>query len=402
VLGYKGREVDLRQVGEELNVRAVLTGRVQQRGDMLNIQVDLVDVKNLSQLWGHQYERKMADSMLVQEEVSSDIFKNLRLRLSVEEAKKLEAYSHYLKGRNNLNKRTAQSLQQAIVHFRHAVERDPNFAPAYAGLADCYNMLIVYGVKRPKEAFPMAKEAAEKALEIDDSLAEAHTSLGFLKGRWDWNWAEADQEFQAAIKAKPNYAPAHQWYSSYLVAMGRFDEALASARRAQQLEPLSLIAKSHLAWIAYMAGRPEQAVEQCRKLIETDPNFFPARRYLGLAYEQLGKHAEAIAEFERARKLSGSPLIIAHLGRAYAVAGQRAKAEQILAELQQLSEQSYVSPYTIAAIYAGLGEKDRAFEWMEKALEERDLWLMNLRVDPALSSLRADARFAGLLKRIKL
>jgi eukaryotic-like serine/threonine-protein kinase len=402
VVGYKGREVDVRQVGRDLGVRAVLTGRVQQRGDTLNIQVDLVDVENLSQLWGHQYERKLSDSMLVQDEVSSDIFKNLRLRLSVEEAKKLEAYSHYLKGRNHLNKRTAAALEQAIAHFRHAVERDPGFAPAYAGLADCYNMLVVYGVKRPNEAFPMAKEAAEKALEIDDSLAEAHTSLGFLRGRWEWNWAEAEHAFQTAVRNKPTYAPAHQWFSSFLVAMGRFNEALGEAKRAQELEPLSLIAKSHLAWIHYMAGQPEQAVAVCRKLIEMDPNFFPAHRYLGLAYSQQGRHAEAIAAFERARKLSGSSLIVAHLGYAYAAAGEREKAAAVLAELQQLSARTYVSPYTTAAIHAALGEKDRAFEWLEKAFEERDLWLMNLRVDPALAPLHSDARFAALLRRIKL
>jgi serine/threonine protein kinase/Tfp pilus assembly protein PilF len=402
VAGYKGREVDPRKVGQELNVRAVITGRIQQQGDMVNIQADLIDVAQISQLWGHNYTKKIADLLLAQEEVSKDIFTNLRLRLSIEEKRQLEAYLLYLKGRNEWRKRTVGGLQQAIEHFQQAIKQDANYAPAYAGLADCYNMLVIYGVRHPKDAFPRAKEAAERALEIDDTLAEAHTSLAFIKFRWEQDWLEAEREFKLAIEHNPRYAAAHQWYSSYLVALGRFDEAIAEAKQTQQLEPLSLITSSHLGYIYYLAGQYDRAIEQCRKLLGMDPNFFPARRYLGLAYEQKGMYREAITELEQAAKLSGSPLIIALLGHAYAAAGQREEAEKKLAELEQLSKQRYISPYMIAGIYAGLNEKERAFAWLERAFEERDVWLMNLKVDPVFVGLHTDARFAELLGRLRL
>jgi DNA-binding winged helix-turn-helix (wHTH) protein/TolB-like protein/Tfp pilus assembly protein PilF len=401
VFGYKGREVDLRRIGRELNVRTVLTGKVQRHGDMLSIQVDLIDVANVSQLWGQHYDRKISDILLVQEDISNDIFANLRLKLSLEEQKQLDAFSLYLKGRNYLNKRTADALQLGIEYFRQAIDVDPDYAPAYAGLADCYNMLVVYGVSKPQEAFPRAKEAALKALKIDDTLAEAHTSLAFVKHRWDWERDDAERQFRLAIRYKPGYAPAHQWFSSYLVAVERFDEAIAEAKRAQELEPLSFISNLHLGWILYLAGRYDEAIDHCKKLLEVDPNFFPAHRYLGLAYEQKGMYREAISEFEKGVKLSGSPLMVALLGHAYAASGSKAEARRVLAELEQ-QKQKYVSPYTVAAIYAGLGEKDQAFRWLEKAYAERDIWLMNLRVDPVLKSLRSDGRFVHLLERLGL
>src|ERR1700730_5479789 len=401
VLSYKGRESDPRKIARDLNVRAVLTGRVHRRGDTLSIQVDLIDVANVSQLWGLHYDRKVSDLLLVQEDISRDIFENLRLKLSIEEQKQLEAYSLYLKGRNYWNKRTEDGLLQGIEYFRKAIEADQNYAPAYAGLADCYNMLVVYGINQPREAFPKAKEAATKALSIDSTLAEARTSLAFIKHRWDWAREDAEKEFQLAIKSKPTYAPAHQWYSSYLVAMGRFDEAIAEARRAQELEPLSFISNSHIGWILYFAGRYDEAIEHCKKLLDVDPTFFPARRYLGLVYEQKGMYKEAIAEFQQAAKLSGSPLMMSLLAHAYAVSGNRAEAQRLLDELGK-QKQRYVSPYTVATIYAGLGEKDQAFKWLEKAFEERDIWFMNLRVDPLFKSIHSDARFTSLLKRIGL
>lgn len=400
-LSYKGHESDPRKIARDLNVRAVLTGRVHRRGDMLSIQVDLIDVANVSQMWGQHYDRKVSDLLLVQEDISRDIFENLRLKLSVEEQKQLEAYSLYLKGRNYWSKRTEDGLLQGIEYFRKAIEADQNYAPAYAGLADCYNMLVVYGINRPSEAFPKAKEAATKALSIDGSLAEARTSLAFIKHRWDWAREDAEKEFQLAIKSKPTYAPAHQWYSSYLVAMGRFDEAIAEARRAQELEPLSFISNSHIGWILYFAGRYDEAIEHCKKLLDVDPNFFPARRYLGLVYEQKGMYKEAIAEFQQAAKLSGSPLMMSLLAHAYAASGNRAEAERLLVQLGQ-QKQRYVSPYTVATIYAGLGEKDQAFKWLDKAFDERDIWLMNLRVDPLFKTLRSDRRFSDLLGRIGL
>jgi DNA-binding winged helix-turn-helix (wHTH) protein/TolB-like protein/Tfp pilus assembly protein PilF len=401
VFGYKGREVDLSKVGRDLNVRAILTGRVQRRGDMLSIQVDLIDVANLRQIWGQHYDRKISDILLVEEDLSRDIFDNLRLKLSLEEERQLEAFSLYLKGRNYLNKRTEEGLQQGIKYFQDAIEVDPNYAQAYAGLADSYNMLVVYGLSQPKESFPQAKEAALKALRVDSTLAEAHTSLAFIKHRWDWEREEAEREFQLAIRYKPGYAPAHQWYSSYLVALDRFDQAIAEARRARELEPLSFISNAHLGWILYLAGRYDEAIAHCKTLIEVDPNFFPAHRYLGLAYEQKGMYKEAIAEFRKGVELSGSPLMLALLGHALAVSGNRVEAERVLRELEQ-QKQRYVSPYTVAAIYAGLAEKDEAFKWLEKAYQERDIWLINLKVDPVFTPLRPDKRFAEMLGRIRL
>ena len=402
VASYKGKDVDPRKVGRDLNVRAVVTGRMQRHGDIISIQADLIDIDNVAQLWGQHYDHKLADVLLVQEDISRDIFENLRLKLNVEEKKQLEAYRLYLKGRNSWNKRTSDGLQQGIEFFQQAIDIDPNYAPAYAGLADCYNMLVVYGVSQPKDGFPKAKDAAVKALDIDETLAEAHSSLAFIKFRWDRDRLETEREFQEAIKLKPSYAPAHQWYSSYLVAVERFDEAIAEAKRAQELEPLSLIASSHLGWIYYLAGQNDRAIEQCKKILDLDPSFFPARRYLGLAYEQKGMYREAIAEFEKGVKLSGSPLMLALLGHAYAASGKTAEARQVLSDLQQLQSQRYVSPYTVAAIYAGLGEQDQAFKWLDKAYEERDIWLMNLKVDPVFSRVRQNRRFADLLVRTGL
>src|SRR5689334_6024001 len=402
VAGYKGKELDPRKVGQDLNVRAVVTGRMRRHGDIISIQADLIDLQNVAQLWGQHYDHKVSDVLLVQDEISRDNFENLRLKLNVEEKKQLEAYRLYLKGRNAWNKRTGDALQEAIGFFNQAIEIDPNNSAAYAGLADCYNMLVVYGRLQPKEGFPKAKEAAAKAMEIDESSAEAHSSMAFIKFRWDWDRAETEREFQEAIKLKPAYAPAHQWYSSYLVAVERFDEAIAEAKRTEELEPLSFVASSHLGWIYYLSGRNDNAIEQCRKILELDPSSFPARRYLGLAYEAKGMYPEAIAEFQTGVKLSGSPLMLALLGHAYAVAGKKAEAQQVLNDLQQLPPQRYVSPYTVAAIYAGLGDQEQAFKWLDRAVEERDIWLMNLKVDPVFAKLRSQRRFTDTLARIRL
>ncbi len=402
VASYKGKDTDPRKIGRELNVRAVVTGRMQRHGDIISIQADLIDIENVAQLWGQHYDHKLADVLLVQEDISRDIFENLRLKLNVEEKKQLEAYRLYLKGRNSWNKRTEDGLQQGIDYFQQAIDIDSNYAPAYAGLADCYNMLVVYGVRQPSDGFPKAKDAALKALEIDETLAEAHTSLAFIKFRWDRDRLGTEQEFQQAIRFKPSYAPAHQWYSSYLVALGRFDEAISEAKRAQELEPLSFIASSHLGWIYYLSGQNDRAIEQCKKILDLDPNFFPARRYLGLAYEQKRMYPEAIAEFQKGVKLTGSPLMLALLGHAYAASGRTAEARQVLNDLEQLQSRRYVSPYTVAAIYAALGGQDEAFKWLEKAYDERDIWLMNLRVDPVFARLQSNRRFLDLLTRTGL
>ena len=402
IANYKDKPMDPNQIGRELNVRAVVTGRVHRHGETVSIQADLIDLANVSEIWGQVYERKLADIALVQDDISRDIFENLRLKLNVEEKKHLEAYRLYLKGRNYWNKRTEDALEQGIDSFEHAIELDPNFAQAYAGLADCYNMSVVYGIRQPKDGFPKAKEAAEKALDIDETLAEAHSSLAFIKFRWDRNRVEAEREFQQAIKLKPTYVPAHQWYSSFLVDLERFDEAMVEAKKAEELEPLSLTSSAHLGWILYLSGRDDEAIRQCSRILELDPNSFPALRYLGLAFQQRSMYKEAIADFQKGVKLSGSPLVLALLGHAYAVSGKRTEALQTLSDLQDLQGQRYISPYTIAAIYAGLDDRDQTFKWLEKAFDESDIWLMNLKVDPAFGKVRADRRFTDLLTRARL
>jgi TolB-like protein/Tfp pilus assembly protein PilF len=402
VAGYKGRDIDPRKIGQELNVRAVVTGRMRRHGDIISIQADLIDLDSVAQLWGQHYDHKVSDVLLVQDDISRDIFENLRLKLNVEEKKQIEAYRVYLKGRNAWNKRTGDALLQAIEFFNQAIAIDPNNSASYAGLADCYNMLVVYGRLEPKDGFPKAKEAATKALEIDESSAEAHSSMAFIKFRWDWDRTATEREFQEAIKLKPAYAPAHQWYSSYLVAVERFDEAIAEAKRTEELDPLSFVASAHLGWIYYLSGQNDKAIEQCRKILELDPSSFPARRYLGLAYEAKGMYPEAIAEFQTGVKLSGSPLMLALLGHAYAASGKTAEAKQVLNDLQQLQGERYVSPYTVAAIHAGLGDQEQAFKWLQTAVEERDIWLMNLKVDPVFAKLRSQRQFTDILARIRL
>jgi serine/threonine-protein kinase len=397
------RQADPRAAGNELGARAVLTGRFSQRGDSLQINVELVDSLDNARLWGEQYSRKFSDALLVQEEIARDVAEKLRLKLSSEDRSRFEAYQLYLTGRAYWNKRTPDALRSAIDYFEQANKKDPNYALADAGLADCYNMLALYSALSPAEAFPKAKQAAQHALELDDSLAEAHTALAFVEYRWEWNWPEAEREFNRAIELNENYAPSHQWYANYLITMGRLDEAVTESTHSQQFDPMSLVSKSSAAWVHYFAGHYDQVIEICRKTLALDQNFYVAHRYLGLAYEQKGMFKEAIAEFEKALSLSGgSALMKAHLGHAYAVAGDQAKARQILAELEQQSSQSYVSPFHLAVIHVGLGEKDKAFEQLERAFSDHAEFLVYLKAEPRLAPLRSDPRFQDLLRRMGL
>jgi len=399
---YK-QPTDPQVAGRELGVQAVLTGRVMQRADGLDIRMELVDVRDNTHLWGEQYEGKLADILMVQEEVSREITENLRLKLNGEEKKRVEAYRLYLKGRNYWNKRTAEGLNQAIQYMQQAIAKDPNHALAYAALADSYNMLARYGALAPRQAFPKAEAAARKALALDDQLAEAHTSLAFVKHRFQWDWSGAETEFRRAIQLNPNYAPARQWYSSFLAAMGRTDESIAEAKQARRLGPLSLTANSHLGWVLYLAHQPRPAIEQYQMTLQLDPDFFVARRYLGLAYDQAGLHEQAVAELQKAVVLSGgSPLTRAELAFAYSMAGRKAEAQKLLEELVELSKHEYVSPYLLATIHTGLGSKEQAFVWLEKATDDRDVELVYLKVDPRVDPLRSDPRFRDLLRRIGL
>ncbi len=409
---YKGRETDPRKAGRELNVRAVLMGRVAQRGETLNIQTELVDVAEVSQLWGQQYNRKLSDIIVIQEEISKAVSEKLRLRPTGEEQKRLtkrytenpEAHQLYLKGRYLWNRRTAQTLQRAAAYFQQAIDKDPSYALAWAGLADCYALYSFYGARSPEEAFPKAKEAAAKALEIDDALAEAHASLAWIKTTYDWDWPGAEREFKRTIELNPNYATVHMWYAGgYLSAMGRLDEALAVIKRAEEMEPLSPIISSTVGVQLYDARQYDQAIEQLRRVIDTDANFPQAHLYLGWAYEQKGMFEEAIAEFEKGSKLSGGdPRMVGALGHAYAVSGRKDRAQNVIVDLKQQSRRRYVAPFEIAVIYIGLGDKDLTFEWLEKAYRDHSHWLTWLKVDPRFDSLHGDSRYRDLRRRMGL
>ncbi len=404
---YKGRDMDPRMVGKELNVRAVITGRVLQRGDTLAIGVELVDVVRDSQLWGSQYSRKVADILTVQGEISREISEKLRLRLSGDEKKILtksytenvEAYQLYLKGRYYWNKRTADGLKKAVEYFRQAIEKDPSYALAYAGLGDSYNIMSYYDVLSPQDAFPKAKAAIMKSLEIDPSLAEAHTSLAYIRYNHDHDWSAAEAEFRRAIELNPNYVTAHHWYALFLRDSARMEEAKAEIRRAMEVDPLSLIVNDADAIIFYTAREYDRALEQYRKTLEMDPNFLPAHREIGFTYEQQGDYEKAIAELQKARQLAPNDMhVLGWLGHVYAVSGKRTEAQKLLDELRERSRSGYVPAYSWGLIYAGLGNKDQAFAWLKRACDERDDWLAMLKVDPRFDSLRSDPRFQNLLR----
>ncbi len=411
VFRYKGKQIDPQSIGRELNVCAVLTGRVGQRDDRLTVGTELVDVAHGWHLWGEQYNRNLADIFLVQEEIAREITDKLRLRLKGEEEKRLarhytentEAYQLYLKGRYYWNKRTPDGIQKAIEYFQEAILKDPSYALAYAGLADCYH--VPANPLPPRERMPQAKAAAMKALELDNTVVEAHTTLARVLFVYDWDWSGAEKEFKRAMELNPRYAPAHQWYASYLSATGRLREADAEAKRAQELEPLSLITNSEVAISFYQARNYDQAIDQFQKTLELDPNFPPPLCFLPAAYEQKGMFEEATAGYQRAitvTKGTFNILAMASLGHVYAVSGRKTEARKILAELQRLSEHSYVPAYVVALIYAGLGEREKAFAWLDKAYEEHSFSLAYIKSEPRFDPLRSDPHFADLLRRIGL
>ena len=409
VFRYKGYDFDPQEAGRALNVRAVLSGRVVQRGDTLIIRTELVDVANESQLWGEQYSRKFADILTVQEEIATEISQKLQLRLTREEKKQLakryteniRAYQTYLKGRYCWSRRTEESLKKGIDYFQQAIREDPNYALAYVGLADSYNLLGWYSVLPSKEVFPKAKEAASKALEIDDRLPEAHASMAYAMFLYDWEYLAAEKEFKRAVQLRPGYGTARHWHAELLIATGRTDEAIDEAKRALETDLLSLIINALVGWVFYHARQYDQAIKHHRETLEMDADFVPSHLFLGQAFEQVGRFEEAIAEFQKAIRLSGgSTQIVAALGHAYAVSGNRNGAIRILEELEQLSKQRYVTPLDIAFVYAGLNQRDQAIEWLEKAYEERSCNLVYVKIDPRLEPLHSDPRFQDLLRRM--
>jgi len=411
-LHYKGKDIDPRRVGRELQVATVLTGRVRQMQDALNVQVDLVDATTGAQLWGAGYERKISDVIAVKQTIVREVTEKLKLKLSGEEQHRLvkhdstnaEAYQFYMRGRYFWNKRTPGGIKRAFEQFQQAIERDPNFALGYVGLADSYTALTFYNFAAPHEAMPKAKESALKALALDNTVAEAHASLAHILMNYYWDWSTAEKEFKRSIELKPDYATAHQWYAiHYLTATGRLDEAVQEMKKALELEPASLVMNTFMGATLYYAGRYDEAIDQCRRTIEMDPNFVVAHWHLGLAYEQKQVFDAAIEEFQRAISLSGgSPLMRAALGHAYAMSQKTYEANKILGELNELSKQQYVSPYEVAAIYVALGNNEEAFQSLEKAYTEHSFHFVNLNVSPLFKSVSSDRRFQDLVQRIGL
>jgi serine/threonine protein kinase/Flp pilus assembly protein TadD len=405
---YKGNNADPQKVGQDLRVRAVLSGRLLRRGDTVIIQAELMDVAKDSQLWGGHYNRKAADVFILQEDLSKEISEKLRLRLTGDERRQLtkrytenaEAYQLYLRGRFFWNKWTPEESQKAIGYFEQAIDKDPGYALAYAGLADTYISQAWFGELPPREAVPKAEAAALKALEIDDLVAEAHVSLAFASFVYDWDWPAAEKHFDRALALSPNYSNAHSWHSFYLATIGRSDEALAEAKRALDLDPASPGASQNVALQYYYARRLDEALEQFQKTLEMD--YHDAHLGLGYVYAAKGMYQEALPEFEEYAKLDrGTPRSIGVLAYTHARLNERSQALRALKELGELSKKRYVPSASFAIIYVGLEDKDQAFTWLEKAYKERSR-LPLLKIDPIWDPLRADPRFKELLRRIGL
>lgn len=402
---------DPETAGRRLGVEAALDGQIQKSGESIRVTVQLTDVRSGSLLWGEKFYEKFTDILAVQDSIAEQVVRGLMIKVSGEEQRlltkhytdNLEALEAYMNGRYYWNKRSEEGLKKAIVQFSRAIELDPDFALAYVGLADTYALLSDYSLLPPRQAMPKAMAAARRALEIDETLTEAKTTLAYVSTFYGWEWARAEERFKQAIKLNQNYATAHHWYALYLAAVGRFERAIAEIRRALELDPLSLVINANLAIIFLYSGKYEEAIRQCRKTLDLDPDFGVAHLYLGLAYERAGRFDEAIAELQQARVLSdGSSRETGVLGYIFAVAGQTAKARKLLEELEKLPKRRYVSPFDVALIHIGLGERDRAFEWLEKAYEERSDWLAWVKVAGELDGVRSDPRFADLIRRIGL
>jgi eukaryotic-like serine/threonine-protein kinase len=406
---FKGKDTDAETVGQKLGVRAVLKGRVLQHGDQLEISAELVDARDDSHIWGQQYSRKASDIFALQGDLAKEMTSMLRMRLTGEEVTRMmksattnpEAYQEYLKARFWQGKSNEEGLKKGIEYFQQAIETDPTYAPAYSGLADCYYVLVGLDFVTPREAYPKAEAAALKALEIDESLAEAHVSLGRLKNEYHWDRSGAEREFQRAIELNSSYANAHEGYGFYLTQMGRFNEAIAEEKLAVELDPLSILNNRNLGYTYYFARQYDKAIDQLQKTLDLDPSFVPAHTVLGSAYLQKSANQQAFAEFEKALSIApGDTQALWRLGYADAVTGRKAEAQKVL---DDLSKKKYVPALAMGIIYTGLGQRDKAFQWLEKSYEEHDSGPFSfVKVYPIFDPLRSDPRFADLLRRMNL
>ena len=418
VVQYKGTSKALPQIARELNVDAVVEGAVQLSGNHVRITAQLVDGRSDQHIWADNYDRDLSDVLLLQGDVARDIAKQIDLSLTPQQQLRLakdahpvnpDAYQAYLLGRYYWNKRTADGLAQAGQYFQQAIQKDPNYAPAYAGLSDYFAFLTLIGgpeILPPKQAMIQAKAAAVKAVQLDDSSSEAHASMGHILHNYDWDFEGAKREFKRAIELNPNYAIAHHLYAHLLMHVGRTDESLAQARLAVELDPLSPFINNGLARQYYLSRQYDKAIAQCQVVLQMDSTYLPARTQLALAYEQKGMLAEAVSAMEQARKLAGQktdlPMVHALLAHAYALAGRKSDAQSELNLLTAIGQKRYVPPSYIAIVFLALGDKDKAFEYLDKSYHDRSEQLLYLAVEPVVDPLRSDPRFDALLKRVGL
>lgn len=405
---YKRSSKPLDQIVRELGVDYVLESSVRRANGRVRITARLIEARDQTHLWAHTYERELRDVLALQSEVARAIAKEIALRLNATQQMRLassrpinpEAHEAYLKGLYFFDKLTEAGMKKSIEYFQQAIDKDPSYAKPYARMARAYGLLGNFSVLRPEHAYPRQSEAARKAVELDGALEEAHCALGWTKVFYDRDWAGARQAFQRAVELSPNSATAHQAYAMYFVAVGQFDAALAEISKAQQLDPVSLNVKADAGWFLLYARRTDESIVQLQQALEMEPNFSIAHGFLAQAYQQKGMFDQAVVESQKALELQGNASRMAWLGHAYALAGRKREAREVLAKLEAMSRHRYIPPYHTALIYAGLGQNDEAFDWLEKAYRER-FWMMAfLQVDPRLDALRSDPRFAGLLRRM--
>jgi tetratricopeptide (TPR) repeat protein len=411
VLRYKERkEVDAQQIGDELGVQVVLVGRILELADRISVRIELVDVKNGWTLWSEQYSRDFSSIITLQVDITRQILSKLHFRLTDAGMARLskwysdnsEAYRLYLRARHSWNKHTKDGYEQALEYSNQAVAIDPEFALGYTCIADCYTMLVFYGLEPPWKMMPKAKAAGMRALGLDDTLAEAYTSLGSIKMLYDWDWASAQADFQQAIDLNPNDANAYQWRSKYLAAFGSMEASERECNLALAIDPFDPNANAQLGSHYYYARHYKESVEQLEKTIEMVPGFYLAYLFCGQAYMQDGKYYEAITALERARMLEEAPVVLGLLGYAFALAGKPDKAVELLNLISNLQRRRYVPAYSLAIVNTALGNEDQAFEWLEKACEERNVWIGWIKVSPEFDRLRSHPRFTQLLEHIGL
>jgi TolB-like protein/tetratricopeptide (TPR) repeat protein len=411
VMRYKGTRLGLPEIARELNVDAVVEGTVLRSHGRIRIAAQLIHAATDTHLWAKQYETDLRDVLALQSEVARAIADGIRIQLSPAERTRLSgsrpvdpvAYEAFLKGRHHWYRRSPDALKRGVECLQQAIDLDPTYALAHAGLADAYVSLgwDLFGLALPSEAYPKAKQAAQRALELDPNCAEAHAALGWSAGGFDWDWAAAERGLRHAIALKPQYGPVHIWYSHLLRALNRTEESHAESRRALECDPLGLVLNMHLGWHHLYSRHYQKAVEQLLKTLELDHTFIMAHVFLGQTYEQTGELPSAVREFEAAAELSQRhPTYLADLGHAYAVAGRRADAQAILDEMTRVSSHRYVAARAIAEVHLGLGDVDQAFAWLDKAFEQRNGWLIHIRENPRYDRLRTDARYLDLVRRM--